>query len=453
MFQVYVGLLHQLEAEDTLKQGKDAGVRSALTKMKTNSFVVTLAGATDVYRREQILSQQCQKIDQHIFEVTDNLKQQTEKLEKMLKELSDGKEFKDWSMEEVEKLDDHLWENLKNTLKDMIKNNTFRGEKLDDYHVRGRVTRQSRMTEFLIQQEGGICKPGIVKGLKEIKSYCSNLIDALKDRFDDDFKDPFIQEIKDVLDFNFMLDLEQDIKQETETVDGCFEKVKEHGNESLRKIIKRQNNEDVPTEAEITKVENQYKEFKEFAFELIADINMTKEKKSIKSAAVNETAICKLCHRRFEFKELVKHVKHQHKNQETVQSLDQIKTFSSIKVLHGVCLQEKLYFGKQQFVSLALKLLCKTPNEAVVESMGSMLQKHMKPERNANQSAFEGEMHIDWNGPVVTRADQLLSRSLDRKFGSRKRWHFKTGSSRFYTSEVVDRKKSETSRLSFLNKS
>ena len=108
-------------------------------------------------------------------------------------------------------------------------------------------------------------------------------------------------------------------------------------------------------------------------------------------------------------------------------------------------LQEKLHFGKQKFVSLALKLLCKTPNEAVVESMGSMLQKHMKPERNANQSAFEGEMHIDWNGPVVSRADHLLSRSLDRKFGSRKRWHFKSGSSRFYTSDVVDRKRSETS--------
>ena len=64
---MYVGLLHQLEAEDATKQGTDAGVKSALTKMKTNSFVVTLAGATDIYKREQILSQQCQKIDQHIF--------------------------------------------------------------------------------------------------------------------------------------------------------------------------------------------------------------------------------------------------------------------------------------------------------------------------------------------------------------------------------------------------
>ena len=449
---MYVGLLHQLEAEDTLKQGKDTGVRSALTKMKTNSFVVTLSGATDVYKREQILSQQCQKIDQHIFEVSYNLKQQIDKLETILKELTDAKEFKDWTITDVEKLDGHLWENLKKTLTDIIKNEKFRGEELNDFHVRGRVTRQSRMTEFLTTEAGGICKPGIVKGLKEVKSYCNDLVEALKDRFEDDFKDPFIKEIKDVLDFNFMLDLENDIKQETKTYDGCLAQVKEHGNESLKKIVRRQNSESRLPQAEETKIENQYIKFKEFSFELIADINMTKDKKSIKSAAVTETAVCELCHRRFEFKDLVKHVKNQHKDQEAVNSLDQIKTYNSIKVLHGVCLQEKLYYGKQEFLNLALKLLCKTPNEAVVESMGSMLQKHMKTERNAAQSAFEGEMHIDWNGPVVAKADHLLSTSLDRKFGSRRRWHFKTGSTRFYTSEVVDRKKTEVSRLSFLNK-
>ena len=449
---MYVGLLHQLEAEDTLKQGKDTGVRSALSKMKTNSFVVTLSGATDVYKREQILSQQCQKIDQHIFEVSYNLKQQIDKLETMLKELTDAKEFKDWTITDVEKLDGHLWENLKKTLTDIIKNEKFRGEELNDFHVRGRVTRQSRMTEFLTTEAGGICKPGIVKGLKEVKSYCNDLVEALKDRFEDDFKDPFIKEIKDVLDFNFMLDLENDIKQETKTYDGCLAQVKEHGNESLKKIVRRQNSESRLPQAEETKIENQYIKFKEFSFELIADINMTKDKKSIKSAAVTETAVCELCHRRFEFKDLVKHVKNQHKDQEAVNSLDQIKTYNSIKVLHGVCLQEKLYYGKQEFLNLALKLLCKTPNEAVVESMGSMLQKHMKTERNAAQSAFEGEMHIDWNGPVVAKADHLLNTSLDRKFGSRRHWHFKTGSTRFYTSEVVDRKKTEVSRLSFLNK-
>ena len=112
--------------------------------------------------------------------------------------------------------------------------------------------------------------------------------------------------------------------------------------------------------------------------------------------------------------------------------------FRSLKVLHGVCQLEKYYSNQQLFISLALKLLCKTPNEAVVESLGSLLQKHMKPERSAKQNTFDSELHIDWNRPVISRADSQLERSLDRKFGSRKRWNFKAGESKFFTSKVVN---------------
>ena len=102
-------------------------------------------------------------------------------------------------------------------------------------------------------------------------------------------------------------------------------------------------------------------------------------RKVFKCAAITESAVCELCHIRFVFKDIVCHFKIYLKDIETVQALYKIKTFNSIMVLHGVCLQEKFYFGK---------LLFKTPNEAVVESMGSMLQKLMKPERNTKQTAF-----------------------------------------------------------------
>ena len=75
----------------------------------------------------------------------------------------------------------------------------------------------------------------------------------------------------------------------------------------------------------------------------------------------------------------------------------------------------------------------------------------MKSERPGKQTSFTNEMHIDWNGPVLSKADNLLARSLDRKFGSRRKWNFTSGESKFYTSAVVDRKKCETSRLSFLD--
>ena len=125
----------------------------------------------------------------------------------------------------------------------------------------------------------------------------------------------------------------------------------------------------------------------------------------------------------------------------------EIKSKHSILKKFSLCLSTgEVLFRKKEFLNIALKLLCKTPSEAVVESMGSMQQKHMKC--NAKQTA---EIHTDLNGPVVSRADHL-SASLDCWFGSRKRWHFETGSNAFYTSEVVDRKKTEVSRLSYLNK-
>jgi hypothetical protein len=56
-------------------------------------------------------------------------------------------------------------------------------------------------------------------------------------------------------------------------------------------------------------------------------------------------------------------------------------------------------------------------------------------ERPAKQSSFDSELQIDWNVPVISKADNLLERSLDRKFGSRKHWNIKVGNSKFYTSK------------------
>ena len=61
-------------------------------------------------------------------------------------------------------------------------------------------------------------------------------------------------------------------------------------------------------------------------------------------------------------------------------------------------------------------------------------------------------MRIDWNGPGVSKADNVLARSLDRKFGSRNKWNFKSGNTKFYTSAVVDKKRVESSRLSFFRR-
>ena len=81
---------------------------------------------------------------------------------------------------------------------------------------------------------------------------------------------------------------------------------------------------------------------------------------------------------------------------------------------------------------LALKLPCKTPNEIVVEYIWSVLEKHMKYQRPGKQIIFVSEMHIDWSGPVFSKTDNVLERSLNRKFGSRKKWNFKCSNTKYY---------------------
>jgi len=77
---------------------------------------------------------------------------------------------------------------------------------------------------------------------------------------------------------------------------------------------------------------------------------------------------------------------------------------------------EKFYKDKKQFLAFALKLLCKTPNESVVESMGSVAELHAKPQRNNMLNLFATEVFIDWNGPSLPKATGLIERALDHHF-------------------------------------
>ena len=108
------------------------------------------------------------------------------------------------------------------------KNTNSRGEVLDDYGKRPRVTRQTTLEEFTTSSEGGACSPGTVKALKEIASYNKGLIDALEERFSEDFENPFVQEMKDVLDFNFMLELGSKLQDDLETYESSLATVKVH---------------------------------------------------------------------------------------------------------------------------------------------------------------------------------------------------------------------------------
>ena len=85
-----------------------------------------------------------------------------------------------------------------------------------------------------------------------------------------------------------------------------------------------------------------------------------------------------------------------------------------------------------------------------MESIESVAELHTKPQRNCNFKKFETELMLDWNGPNVTKSRALVEKSLDGHFGSRKKWRFKSGSTKFFVSQVVDRIVSQPMRLSFM---
>ena len=191
----------------------------------------------------------------------------------------------------------------------------------------------------------------------------------------------------------------------------------------------------------------QFKAVNKYAFDIIMGNEMNRMMRVIKKEAIEETAVCLTCHRRFNISKLQKHNKNTH-NGEMTQFCDRVVKYSSMKIIHGICQNKFLYQGKEEFLSLALKVFCKTPNESVIESIGSVAELHTKPQRNCNFKKFETELMLDWNGPNVKKSQSFVEKSMDRYFGSRRNWRFKSGSSKFFVSKVVERITTEPSRLS-----
>ena len=117
---------------------------------------------------------------------------------------------------------------------------------------------------------------------------------------------------------------------------------------------------------------------------------MNRHMRLIKQHAIQESAVCLTCHRRFNIDKIQKHNMDIHKG-ETTQFCDRIVKYSSMKIIHGICKDERLFSNKKKFLSIALKIFCKTPNESVIESMGSIAELHTTPQRNYDCKRFETE--------------------------------------------------------------
>ena len=391
----YPAIIKQMEYE--LSYSNNEVLQETLEEATSLQFIVTVLGATDIFRRQQIMSQQSQKVDQLISNVFGNTKIQVEKLKLIKEDLKSDKHPDNWDETDINKLDDHLMNETKKGLSEIIKENKYKGIKIN------------RETEL-----------DMAVAIVELRNHLTRNIFALEDRFKEEFNSDFVEEVKDSFDFNYMVDLKEQVEDSDKTLQEAFDEVEEHGNSAVKFLLLRQSKSNPTSNEEMAKVIKEYKEVKDYAFKTLMGIEMDRKMCIIKEHALEETAVFYSCHRRFNIKKVLKHNKDMHKG-ELTQFGDKVVKYSSIKIVHGICKEEQLFNDKKKILSLALKVFCKTPNESVVECIGSIAELHTKPQRNCNFKRFETELLVDWNGPIIHKAQSFLEKSLDRHFGSRKK--------------------------------
>ena len=123
--------------------------------------------------------------------------------------------------------------------------------------------------------------------------------------------------------------------------------------------------------------------------------------------------------------------------------------------MKGVFTKPALRDGIGDILYLFTHCVLKTANEAVVEGMGSIVDRHADPRRGLSPDNYTKEAMIHFNGPLLHEADQLLSDALDRNFKGNK-WHFHqtsaAGQAGHFSimSKVMHRLSQERSKLPFL---
>ena len=98
---------------------------------------------------------------------------------------------------------------------------------------------------------------------------------------------------------------------------------------------------------------------------------------------------------------------------------------SAVQLQADVFTTSSLCEGCQAWLHLHSHMVMKTANESVVESMGSLLDRHSDPHRHLDSISSSQEAFIHWNGPAIQKSRQFLIDSLHERFGGGPcKWHF-----------------------------
>ena len=119
----------------------------------------------------------------------------------------------------------------------------------------------------------------------------------------------------------------------------------------------------------------------------------------------------------------------------------------------------KFKFNLFEGIELVMHVICVASVvmsvESVVESIVSMYENRQSKFRNLGEDRGNNEMMIAVNGPNIANADPILEKSLNNYFREHKngKWHFTMDQSKmkYSISKLVDRKKSKSSKLSFMD--
>ena len=243
----YPAIIKQMEYE--LSYSNNEVLQETLEEATSLQFIVTVLGATDIFRRQQIMSQQSQKVDQLISDVFGNTKIQVEKLKLIKEDLKSDKHPDNWDETDINKLDDHLMNETKKGLSEIIKENKYKGIK---------INRETKLD--------------MAVAIVELRNHLTRNIFALEDRFKEEFNSDFVEEVKDSFDFNYMVDLKEQVEDGDKTLQEAFDEVEEHGNSAVKFLLLRQSKSNPTSNEEMAKVIKEYKEVKDYAFKTLMGI-------------------------------------------------------------------------------------------------------------------------------------------------------------------------------------
>ena len=125
------------------------------------------------------------------------------------------------------------------------------------------------------------------------------------------------------------------------------------------------------------------------------------------------------------------------------------------EIMRVIFMEERFHKDCHDWLYIFNHCVLKTVNEAVVEGMGSIVDKHADPKRGLSQDRYVKESIIDWNSPQTHECEGFLCAALNKHFKGED-WNFSSSDKRHgryqvhTDSAVIDRLKKIESKKPFL---